>query len=131
MKTIKVSRATDEQLDYLCAMCEGAKGFHMHTYAGIDPGPPVAAIDWEYGWTALVDTRYTTDPVNLQSIMDRLFAQGMRLTGYGVRFIHDKASVQAQLDDTVCGGSTYMVAVARLFITTQLGENVEVPEELA
>jgi len=136
MKTIKVSEATREQLDYLVAMCDGAKGFRMHTYPGIDAGPPVPVIDWRYGWTLLVDTSYSTDPALMQPIMEREFIS----TSPGDWDVDSVPVVKnwcawsllAEIhnDQPFIYGPTQLVAAARCFVVSNLGETAEVPEEL-
>lgn len=131
MKTIKVSKATNTQLDWLVAKCEGAKGFRMHTYRGIDPGAPVPVIDWEHGWTALVDTSYTTDPALMQPIIERI--EGLLMKRWLESNREGKCQVEIHnLDgDWIAFGPTLLIAAARCYVMSKLGEEVEVPEELS
>lgn len=129
MKTIKVSEATYTQLDGLVAQCEGAKGLRMHTYAGIDPGPPVLVVDWAHGWTALVDTNYTTDPSLMHPIIER---EGISTVFQGdahewVASLWNYNTQDWHMHKT---GATPLIAAARCYVVSCLGEEVEVPEEL-
>lgn len=136
MNKIKVSEATNLQLDWLVAKCEGAKGLRMHTYAGIDPGPPVLVVDWEHGWTALVDTNYTTDWSQGGPIIEReriKVAPNLNQTWHGqIRHTqsHPLVAHPVLAGWTNKHGPTPLIAAMRCYVTSKLGETVAVPEEL-
>jgi hypothetical protein len=125
MGKIKVSEATNIQLDWLVAKCEG-KGLCILR-------PDLLAA-------GLVSPRpYTTDPSQMQPIMERELLATLPYF-YSAGYHHPnglwvwRAYVLGpnNLDDT-CEheGPTPLVAAARCYVASKLGETVEVPEELS
>ena len=112
MKTIKVAKATERQLNWLVARIEG------------DELPKSGGKGLEY----------STDWACGGPILERMFAQGLRLhAAEHMTGIHDKAVVAASLDSPngFWFGPTALIAATRCFVASKLGSEVEVPEELA
>jgi hypothetical protein len=62
-------------------------------------------------------------------IIDRMMRGGLRLSGYTC-LPTDPTHCQAQLGGAVAGGPTALVAAMRCFVTSKLGDEVDIPEEL-
>ena len=60
-------------------------------------------------------------------IIDKLMAQGLRLSGSKTRYPEDKTSCQASIDGVVCGGATPLIAAMRAFVAHKLGEELALP----
>ena len=112
MKTIKVAEATERQLDWLVARIEGDE-LPKSGGKGLD-----YSSDWAVGGP----------------IIGRMFEQGLRLhTAEYVTGVHNKNLIAASLDSPngFWFGPTPLIAAMRCFVTSRLGEEVEVPDELA
>lgn len=130
MKKINVSEATLDQLDWMVAFALGHGPVRDMTSHGLKwrgwwestPKPPHSP---EY--RRLQD--YTTDWSQLGPIIDREF---ISLTGWRTS-THDVRVAHLELVSTsVMGkGPTPLIAAARCFVVSKLGETVEVPEELS
>lgn len=107
MKTIKVSEATELQLDWLVARIEG------------DELP-------KSGGKGL---SYSSDWAQGGPIIDLMVREGLRLMGYK-SLPTDPTRCQAQLGSLVTGGPTPLIATMRCYVTSKLGDTAEVPEEL-
>lgn len=119
---IKVSELTGAALDWAVAKAEGAKGVRLHTYRGINPGPAVWVVDWEHGWVELSSLDYSTDWSQGGPIIER---KGIQLARVGNVW---EAWVDA--DGVFCQGPTPLIAAMRCYVTSELGDEVEIPEEL-
>lgn len=125
MKKVNVSEATNEQLNWLVAIIEFPPG----TYGG-------EAEHYSGGrgerWTRIPNkaerrydlARYTTDPAQMWPIIDR--------ERISIRYWDNVALVHAYMPaaDEWEEGATGLIAAARAYIVSELGEVVEVPEEL-
>jgi hypothetical protein len=115
MKTIKVAEATDVQLDWLVAKCEGIDLFETE------------------GWLYNTDEgtrrvyRPTTDWAQMGPIIERerLAIQSWIGTGW----VAD--SWNFRFSTGYSQGLTPLIAAARCYVTSKLGDTVEVPEELS
>ena len=113
MKKINVSEATNTQLDWLVAQCEGVLDEDIYPRHS-----------------------YTTDPDQMQPIMEREFIS----TSPGdwdvdsVPMVKNwcawSLSAEIHNDQPFAYGPTQLIAAARAYIVSKLGEIVEVPEEL-
>lgn len=120
MKTIKVSEATELQLDWLVAKCESN---------------PVARHNT--GAIFLIDTPWA-DKSRLKWLAEysptRHWAQGgpiIERDGISLyRMTSDWIAAHAPTGDGP-SGPTPLVAAMRCYVTSKLGDTVEVPEELA
>lgn len=111
MKTIKVSEATNTQLDWLVARALGKR--------------PSLFVFKQTGALA-AEHHYTTDPAQMWPIIDR-----QRIS---IRYWDNTPVVHAYMpgpDAEWSEGATGILAAARCFIVSKLGEIVEVPEELS
>jgi hypothetical protein len=106
MKQIKVSEATNTQLDWLVAKCEGLKCTNIYGHIVREFIP-----------------RFTTDPAQMQPIMER---EEIALSPPG-----GTAWWQAQKNGYLLHGPTMLIAAARCYVASKLGETAEVPQELS
>ena len=129
MKRIKVSEATNTQLDWLVAKCEGAEGirfdgeFWRVHFGGAE----------EY----LGNLDYTTDWSQMGPIIER---EKINLEWWHVpqewhacmneRLQYDEQGEFIDGSDFHLSGPTPLIAAARCYVASKLGESVEVPEEL-
>lgn len=102
MVKIKLSEATDTQLDWLVAKCEG--------------------VDVSEGLTD--DERYSTNPALMQPIMEREGIATCKPNSKGW-LAHN------YLFGHYISGRTMLIAAARCYVAGKMGLIVEVPEELA
>ena len=114
MKTIKVSEATNTQLDWLVAKCEGRDSaqikvggpVHLFRTVGYDPLPWQPTTDWSQ-MGPIIDR----ERISVVEGMDGEWQAGMR--PWKFRY-----------------GPTPLIAAARCYVVTKLGDTVEVPDEL-
>ena len=130
MKTIKVSEATNEQLDYLVAQCEGKKlGWR-------DRILDASELDLINGVAHSMIQRYSpsTNWSQMGPIIER---EGVHL--FQPVDSHFKplsqwvAALPYNSTSTLkrCSyGPTPLIAAARCYVVSKLGDTVEVPEEL-
>jgi hypothetical protein len=123
MKTIKVSEATNAQLDWLVYECEkraGRTDVYMRWFgdgrkdAPWCNGPFHPSTDWAQGGPIIEREHIST---TFQGII------------YGE---HWWASLGDPTDEETMGytGPTPLIAAMRCYVASKLGETVEVPEEL-
>lgn len=108
MTTIKVCKAGNRQLDYLVARIEGTL--------------PASMDDWRQRWP-----RYTADWSHTGPIIERVVLSLIRRPDG--QWTADNFSVPTRPQHLVFG-PTPLIAAARCYIVSKLGETVEVPEEL-
>lgn len=125
MKTINVSEATNVQLDWLVAKCEGAD------YFCANPSTEDADLPRESVF------QYTTNPAQMWPIIaregidvrldrDRVFDPGEKVE----RWYASKPFDTIPDTDWIEYGATPLIAAARCYVASKLGDVVEVPEEL-
>jgi hypothetical protein len=140
VKRVKVSEATNTQLDWMVAKALGR----------IDAGTVKLYLDWSGRAThsrislrihPLPDVYYeslyepTFDWAQGGPIIDKMFTQGLRLHNneYGVN-MHLRsmivASLPGDIHDGFYFGPTPLIAAMRCYVASKLGDEVEVPEEL-
>ena len=125
MKTIKVSEATEPQLDWLVAKCEGMK---LHRNALLDGR--IKEGWWVSGyymdpnnWIPLSLLNFSTNWVRGGPIVER--------EGISIIFHEQGHWTASNLHGTVCGeGPTPLIAAMRCYCANRLGDTAEVPEEL-
>lgn len=116
MKTIEVEEATDQQLDWLVAKCEG----HTFTSAG-------AFREHQGRYPQHCYVRY---PAQSQPILEREHIMvepdydDEKFTGHWTAFSMSRGGGWS-------GGPTMLIAGLRCYVTSVLGDEVEVPDELA
>lgn len=139
MKTIKVAEATELQLDWLVAKCEGLK---LHRNALLDG--QIKEGWWVSGyymdpnnWIPLSLLNFSTNWAQGGPIIER---EGIgffcnRTAAIGARFTPDAGADWRAfaLNKHVLHyyGSTPLMAAMRCYVTSKLGDTVEVPEDLA
>ena len=125
MKTIKVSEATERQLDWLVAKCEGLE---LHRNALLDG--QIKEGWWVSGyyidpnnWIPLSLLNYSTNWSQGGQIIER--------EGISIIFHEQGHWTASNLHGTVCGeGPTPLIAAMRGHVAGRLGDTAEVPEEL-
>lgn len=118
MKTIKVAEATNTQLDWLVAKCEGAKSIAFN-------GEYWIVTDVINGWEYLGNLNYTTSPDLMWPIIEREHIS----TYWNTDEDYCRARVAGLPICTT--GPTALIAAARCYVTSKLGETVEVLEDLS
>lgn len=108
MKTIKVAEATELQLDWLVAKCEGAL--------------PASYDDWTQTWP-----HYSSNMSGVAILVRERIGVGPRPEGSVWPEPWLAASPE---DDAMFWGPTPLIAAMRCYVTSKLGDTVEVPEEL-
>ena len=130
MKTIKVAEATKAQLDWLVAKCEGYKPDAYMRSADIrkDAAGKVIGVtvpargERHYDWFCP-----TTDWSLMGPIIERdEIAIVPMAEGWEAQF----EPSDSQSDTFLAYGPTPLIAAARCYVASKLGEEVEVPEEL-
>lgn len=120
MKKIQVSTATNNQLNWLVAKCEGAASirFDGEFWRVLISEP--AFLDYE---EFLGNLDYTTDWSQMGPIIER----------EGISFYKANGSkwwAHPYGGEYNAEGPTSLMAAARCYVVSKLGEEVEVPEEL-
>lgn len=111
MKTIKVAEATNKQLDWLVAKCEGhdvgfdAYGVMIERSRVTDRFDPTTNPGWM--WPIIERERITTLACD-----------------------HDWEAQSRAAPLVAVEGPTALIAAARCYVVSKLGEEVEVPDEL-
>ena len=138
MKRIKVSEATEIQLDWLVAKCEKRDAspmriggpVHLFRTVGYDPSPYQPTSDWSIGGPIIEKKK-----IDLE-FMDNFEAWcGSIVREYGqdresYSDDQDRESYTAEQESFVGYGPTPLIAVCRCYIASKMGDVVEVPEEL-
>ena len=124
MKTIKVSVATNTQLDWLVAKCEGYTAARVTFPSGMTSDRIVVA-DYGRAFDMLTGKHcaYATDWSQMGPIIER--------EKIAIDWDHDIWNAAKYGLHWYIGGPTMLIAAARCFIVSKLGEIVEVPEELS
>lgn len=105
---IKVSEAQDQVLDYLVAQAEGLD----YWYPEIGPSEPNYSGDWAQGGPIIEREQISTCWEGTTWVAT-LFNKNCGETWYGHQY-----------------GPTPLIAAMRCYVTSKLGEEVEVPDEL-
>lgn len=120
MKTVRVSEATNPQLNWLVAKCEGAQGFRFDgrrwrvLFGGAEEY--LGNLDYTASWS--------------------LMGQIIERERICLRDTGDDSDLMWEADDQrdtrgKYRGPTPLIAAARCYVASTLGDVVEVPEELA
>lgn len=118
MKTIKVSEATDTQLDWLVAKCEGLEVEYINdgiTRCLLRLTPFTGRYSPTTDWSQM-------GPIIEREKIDCIADPNGRDVWEG-RLYRNKAEYYRY-------GATALIAAARCYVASELGETVEVPEEL-
>lgn len=114
---IKVSEATPLQLDWLVAKCENLQPMYLYTFQNgrhIVHHPYYEGYD--YGFFP------TTDPSQSWPIIER--------EKIAVDYDHDIWNASITGEPAYWQGPTSLIAAMRCWVTSKMGEEVEVPDEL-
>lgn len=123
MKKIKVSEATNIQLDWLVAKCEGHQ---WRCPWMLEKDGYAAWMSYERAWGSPTP-EYTTDWSQMGPIIERVVLSLIRRTDG--QWTADNFSVMTRPQHLEFG-PTALIAAARCYVMSKLGEEVEVPEEL-
>jgi hypothetical protein len=136
-KTIHVADATPTQLNWLVAKCEGATklfmkdGFwYVHFPADLDCDIPeyyeyLANLDYTENWS-MMGPIIEREGIDVRFDRDRVFDPGEKVE----RWYASKPFDTIPDAEWVEYGPTSLIAAARCYVLSKLGEEVEVPEEL-
>lgn len=122
-KTIKVADATNLQLDWLVAQCEGHGDRWLSRWR--------EGGDKRFTYCEVVYS-YTERPEQMWPIIERMCARGFHLEERPDTLphaLHDYNPMQGEYRFHA-SGLTLLIAAARCYVASKLGETVEVPEEL-
>ena len=136
MKTIKVAEATNTQLDWLVAIANGWHDVKITAFA--DPRypeecffRPSKVVDGVEVCGSGLRWSPTTNPAQMWPIIEQ---ERIATTPFTVSVGPDAGTKEwfANTERNSCysDGSTSLIAAARCYVTSKLGETVEVPEEL-
>ena len=137
MKTIRVSEATNTQLDWLVAKCwytdrRTELGVLGHAAFAVERAP--GSGDHCTGWMLFTPT---TDPAQMWPIIDREGIGVKRIRPvehYGRIYTHAVWEAETRRRNGIREqyqlGPTSLIAAARCYVASKLGGTVEVPEEL-
>ena len=115
MKTIRVSEATSTQLDWLVAKCEGVNEETFRLY--YEPTEPT-----DYDSHGYPEFHYSTIWAQMGPIIER---EHIGLLPSGNAYYERNGGTYFSY------GETPLIAAARCYVMSKLGEEVEVPGELA
>lgn len=104
---IKTSEATLIQLNYLVARCEGTE----HLFAGHEVGRLHYTTDWAQGGPIIE--------------REHISIEATRVGGLGDRWMASDTGDCTEFADAP------LIAAMRCFVASRLGDEVEIPEELA
>lgn len=127
---IKTQDLIGAALDWAVATCQGYKNLRVGVFSGVMIMDPPRV---EYGAVELSDLCYCADWAQGGPIIDCLFKQGLRLhTAEYMTGVHNKELLVASLDSPngFWFGPTPLVAAMRCYVASELGDEVEIPEEL-
>lgn len=126
MKTIKVSEATNIQLNWLVAEAELDLDRNEDCSRYIDHK---GRVMWERGDLSWVFTP-STDWSQMGPIIDNIDGVLMKRWVESNREGKCQVEIHNYIGDWISFGPTLCVAAARCYVASKLGETVEVPEEL-
>ena len=113
MKQIKVAEATNIQLDWLVAKCDGLKCTNIYGHIVREFIP-----------------HFTTDPAQMQPIMERELIDTRHIRDSNMCWEAWTPAPEHQDGEVSQTGPTMLVAAARCYVASKLGETAEVPDEL-
>lgn len=131
MKTIRVSEATNTQLDWLVAKCEGhdvgfdACGVTIQRSRGTDRFDPTTNPGWM--WPIIDREIIATRPAYLVGTSE----SGAEINQQCGWIAHPPSKHYWQTPMQASHGATGLIAAARCYVVSKLGKTVEVPDELA
>jgi hypothetical protein len=131
VKTIKISEATNTQLDWLVAKCEGATDLRIHIYGEHSFWVYTTPKDDDFpeSMQYLSNVEYSTDWPIGGPIIERELLAPEPLLDTNCSLIKWRCR-NWKGDGSDYYGPTPLIAAMRCFVASKLGETVEVPEEL-
>ena len=126
MKTIKISKATELQLDWLVATCEGYKNLRRN------PHRSAKHLIMNLGGTikALGELNYHESWSLTGPIIDRIDGFELKVWLESKPATKCEAHIHNYEGDWIEFGPTPLIAAMRCWVAKNLGETAEVPEEL-
>ena len=122
MKTVKVAEATNEQLDWLVAVCEGYKPQHCFGKVFVGGDYHEDSFEPSTNW-AHIGPIIDREGVHLFQPVDSHFKP---LSVWVASLPYNATSTLKRCSY----GPTPLIAVARCYVASKLGDTAEVPEEL-
>lgn len=120
-KTIKVAEATNTQLDWLVAQCEGHGDRWLSRWR--------EGGDKRFTYCEVVYS-YTERPEQMWPIIERAESYTLRKWAEARPDLAYQCHIWDGVVDYQGFGPTSLIAAARCYVASKLGETVEVPEEL-
>jgi hypothetical protein len=121
---MKTSELTGAALDWAVAKCEGYTDYCGATDKMLPPRK-------EYGWVQLFDLNYSTNWAQGGPIIERikgfLFKHWLESNREG----QCQAEIHNYDGDWIAFGPTPLIAAMRCYVASKLGDEVEVPDEMA
>lgn len=117
MFTVEILKADKVQLNYLTAV---ALGYNPEIIMGSLLIPDY----YEDGFNPVENLS------DLHEILEVTFRKGMRIMCYTCRYVGDPTSYQASVKDVVVGGSSFNLAVIKMYLLLHFGDAAEIPEVL-
>ena len=119
MTKINISKLTDAALDWAVAKCEGFTDYDPATEKMLPPRK-------EYGWVSLCEYHFSTDWSQGGPIIER---ERISPT-YSLMHKDWQAAYHEGRSSFIQSGPTPLIAAMRCFVTSRLGDTIEVPDEL-
>jgi hypothetical protein len=127
---LKTTELQGPALDWAVARCLGGS-VRLHTYRG-EPADQVLVIDWMHDWQELSEFSPSTDWAQGGPIIERE-GVGIELWGEKNWFatrVKDLGPAVKDITIYETFGPTPLIAAMRCYVASQLGEEVEVPDEI-
>ena len=126
MKTVQVSEAVGNTLDWLVAKCEG----HESRCAWmLEKDGYIAWQNYEQAWGNPIP-KYSTDGGVAVPIIEREKLQLQTSLGEWVASTPKAVEIGGYRKYCFTPGPTFLIAAMRCYISSKLGDTVEIPEEL-
>ena len=136
---VKTSELEGDALNWMVAKSLGAKGLRLHQDRCLYPEPPYLVIEWEYGWVALADSNFSAGDSYAYEIIDEalistcpIFVDGEFhcWEAFGHDLKYDDNGEYIEGSDHRMYGPTRLIAGLRCFVSSKLGDEVDVPDQL-
>jgi hypothetical protein len=125
---IKTADLTGPALDWAVAACMGYTNLHHRKLKGYEVLTTVLAMDAPYGWVELSDLNYSNDWAHGGPIIEREIVSIDKEDG-GKRWAAFMWRSDRDLQKMI--GPTPLIAAMRCYVASKLGDEIEVPKELA
>jgi len=133
-KRVKVAESTNLQLDWMVLSCEVQNPSLKKSHARMD-GTVSYIVEWDSphesgGWEYLSNLDYTTNWSQMGPIIEREGITASKEDGNWNAYFRDNL-FEEDGSEHWSVGQTPLIAAARCYVASKLGDEVEVPEELS